>query len=165
MKEVCTLTECDHEDIDYFDLGFYDYFERGALATEAEADDVVQKCAGLGLNPRQLAIYAIWAHSQWFERGGIPHAEPHPRLPNNSMAPAWPEAFERWGWDLLQVDEHGFGCSPLSCNGMGRKVAVNEYCLIETLEEALKAGAFFAVEQPEPGDYLLAEVWRRRETH
>ncbi len=53
----------------------------------------------------------------------------------------------------------GFGCSPLSCNGFGRQIAVNRYCLIDEFERALEVARRFASEQPEPGIYFVAEVW------
>lgn len=52
----------------------------------------------------------------------------------------------------------GFGCSPLSCNGMAEEISVNEFCLIDDLETALAAARRFGVEQPEPGPYVIVEV-------
>jgi hypothetical protein len=52
----------------------------------------------------------------------------------------------------------GFGCSPLSCNGMAENISVNEFCLIDDMETALTAARRFGVEQPEPGPYVIVEV-------
>ena len=52
----------------------------------------------------------------------------------------------------------GFGCSPLSCNGMAESTTVNDACLIDELESALAAARRFAVEQPEPGPFVVIEV-------
>jgi hypothetical protein len=55
----------------------------------------------------------------------------------------------------------GFGCSPLSCNGMAEKIAVNRYCLLDRLDDAFSAAKRFGVEQPEPGPYVVIEVLER----
>ena len=52
----------------------------------------------------------------------------------------------------------GFGCSPLSCNGMAESIPVNDSCLIDDMETALAAARRFGVEQPEPGPYVIVEV-------
>ena len=45
---------------------------------------------------------------------------------------------------------------------MAREIAVNRYCLIDTLDDAIATARIFAGEQPEPGDYYVVEVWRKR---
>jgi hypothetical protein len=59
----------------------------------------------------------------------------------------------------------GFGCSPLSCNGMAESLPVNDFCLIDDLETALAAARRFGIEQPEPGPYLVIEVLTQRASH
>lgn len=74
-----------------------------------------------------------------------------------------PHGFVFIGFDCVSTEWDrnvaGFGCSPLSCNGMGQQIAVNRYCLIDEFERALAVGRGFALEQPEPGIYFVAEVW------
>ena len=79
--------------------------------------------------------------------------------------PALPSAtplYQRLGYDVVERDVAtgmlGFGCSPLSCNGMAESVPVNEFCLIDDMETALAAARRFGVEQPEPGAYVIVEV-------
>lgn len=76
------------------------------------------------------------------------------------------QKFEFLGYDCPcnSVDwaHAGFGCSPLSCNGRASEIAVNRYCLIDTLDDAIATARTFAREQPEPGDYYVIEVWRKR---
>ena len=52
----------------------------------------------------------------------------------------------------------GFGCSPLSCNGMAESVAVNDFCLVDDIKTALAAARRFGIQQPEPGPYVIVEV-------
>ena len=82
-------------------------------------------------------------------------------LPDLSRESASPQ-FQRIGYDVVERDVStgmlGFGCSPLSCNGMAEGIDVNEFCLIDDLETALTAAWRFGVEQPEPGPYVIVEV-------
>jgi len=70
--------------------------------------------------------------------------------------------YQRLGYDVVERDVAtgmlGFGCSPLSCNGMAESVPVNEFCLIGDMEIALAAARRFGIEQPEPGPYVIVEV-------
>jgi len=70
--------------------------------------------------------------------------------------------YQRLGYDVVERDVAtgmlGFGCSPLSCNGMAEAIRVNEFCLIDDLETALATARRFGVEQPEPGPYVIVEV-------
>ena len=71
-------------------------------------------------------------------------------------------AYRRIGYDVVERDVStgmlGFGCSPLSCNGMAESVPVNEFCLIDEMETALAAARRFGIGQPEPGPYVIVEV-------
>ena len=79
-----------------------------------------------------------------------------PELP--SATPPYPQL----GYDVVERDVStgmlGFGCSPLSCNGMAESITVNEFCLIDDMETALATARRFGVEQPEPGPYVIVEV-------
>ena len=72
-----------------------------------------------------------------------------------------PRSFERLGWDVVSREyTQEFECSPLSCNLMAEEIAVNEMCLLTSLEAAVATARRFAREQPEPGVYFVVEVWR-----
>ena len=65
------------------------------------------------------------------------------------------------GYDVVSRSyASNFECSPLSCNEMGAEVPVNEYCLIDRLDEAIRFAQRCGEEQPEPGVYYVLEVWR-----
>ncbi len=79
-----------------------------------------------------------------------------------SELPSATPPYQRLGYDVVERDAAtgmlGFGCSPLSCNGMAESIPVNEFCLIDDMETALAAARRFGVEQPEPGPYVIVEV-------
>lgn len=68
----------------------------------------------------------------------------------------------RLGYDVVERNTSmgmlGFGCSPLSCNGMAESVAVNDFCLVDDIKTALAAARRFGIQQPEPGPYVIVEV-------
>ena len=86
--------------------------------------------------------------------------------PDMQELPTGLPRYQRIGYDIVERDVAtgmlGFGCSPLSCNGMAESVPVNEFCLIDDVEIALAAARRFGVEQPEPGPYVIVEVLAKR---
>jgi hypothetical protein len=65
------------------------------------------------------------------------------------------------GFALLGFDvtEYPSGCSPLSCNGMAFEHHVNRFCLLDDLSDAFQTAEQFARDKPEPGPYIVVEVW------
>lgn len=86
-------------------------------------------------------------------------------LPALAPAPAL-DAYKRLGYDVVQFTQFdndklaGHGCSPLSCNGMANDYAVNQFCLLNTVEEAYLVADAFGRQEPEPGPYVIIEVLR-----
>jgi len=72
-----------------------------------------------------------------------------------------PADFVSLGFDVVnKTVTPFFECSPLSCNGMASEVAVNRFCLLETLDEAISFAQRCAREEPEPGPFYVIEVLR-----
>jgi hypothetical protein len=86
---------------------------------------------------------------------GLPGLPSEPDLSN----------YRRLGYDIVESPRTrgvlGFGCSPLSCNGMADKIAVNRYCLLDDLSYAFSIAKRFGEEGPEPGPYVIIEVLSR----
>jgi len=74
--------------------------------------------------------------------------------------------YDRIGYDVVErsaaMGMLGFGCSPLSCNGMAESIPVNEFCLLDDLKSALSTERRFDTEKPEPGPYVVIEVLAAR---
>ena len=67
--------------------------------------------------------------------------------------------FVSLGFDVVnKTNGPFFECSPLSCNGMAKEVRVNQFCLLETPEQAVAFARRCASEEPEPGPYYVLEV-------
>lgn len=54
-----------------------------------------------------------------------------------------------------------FECSPLSCNGLHEIYPVNQFCLVDNLENAYKYCLEVEKQKAEPGPYYLFEVYRK----
>jgi hypothetical protein len=112
----------------------------------------------------ELKLFAYRVLPVLFDTSGIEKAVTIDQLFPADM-PELPSAtppYQRLGYDIVERDAAtgilGFGCSPLSCNGMAESIPVNEFCLIDDMETALVAARRFGVEQPEPGPYVIVEV-------
>ena len=87
------------------------------------------------------------------------------RIPEDVKPESLPPDFVSLGFDAYSKSMEsilGPECSPLSCNSMASEFPVNRHCLLATLEEARSAATRFSIEQPEPGDYYVAEVLEQR---
>ena len=87
--------------------------------------------------------------------------------------PAEPELsrYRMLGFDVVGRGFHeslglgptlGFGTSPLSTCGMFKETAVNRYCLIDRLEDAVAFARQCNVELPEPENYYVVQVLYRQ---
>lgn len=104
----------------------------------------------------EFCIYAWSLVARRFEQGEqikIP-------LSAENVSPL-PADFECLGFDVVsKTASFTFECSPLSCNNMAQEIAVNEFCLLDDLQDALSAALRFSVEEPEPGPYYVVQVHR-----
>ena len=81
-------------------------------------------------------------------------------------------SYEIIGYDLVskipnQLDAnppqiYAAECSPLSCNYRAVDYPVNQYCLLDDYDVAVKAGLDFANGGGEPGPYRLLRVWKKK---
>ena len=105
-----------------------------------------------------VARYGMYAYKIASRVYGQDHAQP---IEIQVKPIDLPQSFSRLGYDVVNRDYSvTFECSPLSCNAMARQVLVNEFCLFEDHASAVQFAKRCAVEQPEPGSYLVVEVWR-----
>lgn len=105
----------------------------------------------------QFNVYAYEFLDERFVRG---LAEPWTVPP---LACKLPDSdFEPLGFDVVSKSiTDFFECSPLSCNGKAATFRANVHCLFNALEAAVAAAEVFSKEEPEPGLYYVARVFRR----
>ena len=95
------------------------------------------------------------------------------RFPTFGKATLTPE-FRFLGYDIIGIDNitkeslHDplrsatFSHSPLSCNHCSVDHPINENCLLTNWSDAVHAAHRFALDQPEPGPYVIIGVYERR---
>jgi len=151
VREICSVAVCVSSGPDrWIDSWLHNLF--GWFNTMSEAWSVVP--------PEDMERYRLFAYrlDPVFYRQGRP--EPV-ETPGDVRPERIPAGFVSLGFDAFNKSSLGvigFECSPLSCNSMASEFAVNQHCLLGTLHEGHAAAARFSLEQPEPGDYYLAEV-------
>jgi hypothetical protein len=111
--------------------------------------------------PASMDRYRIYGYRLWPRRWVEGQAEAF-TPPPIAVTPL-PPSFERLGVDVVSSSTgSGFECSPLSCNHLAAEVPVNQYCLLDTMAEALDLAARAESIGAEPGPYYVVEVWRER---
>jgi hypothetical protein len=78
-----------------------------------------------------------------------------------------PEFDKHLGFDIVGHTTGGFfECSPLSCNGVAKEIAVNRFCLVDDLQQAMDLAKNFSRPEShvEPAyGYIVVSVWQRGE--
>lgn len=142
-------------------FGRWDFNRATCWNTEEEAWACVPEAS-----KAEFAVFAYRLLPMLFEPSGdgrsVSLDELFPaELPGLPAGPA-PPHYASLGYDVVVRDivlgTLGFGCSPLSCNGMAKEIPVNQFCLLNEIEDALAAARRFGMEQPEPGPYVIVEV-------
>jgi hypothetical protein len=105
------------------------------------------------------ADFSLFAYRLLPVRYSNDRTEPF-EIANDGVEPL-PADFAPLGFDVANTGVTPFfECSPLSCNGMAGEVAVNRFCLMDALEEAIAFAQRCAREEPEPGPFYVIEVLR-----
>ncbi len=153
VTELCSVSTClAHAPDDWIE--HWRHNELGLFNTIADAESVI---------PSRSPGFSVFAYSLLSE--AFSQGAPRPvALPPEPPEPI-PPHFVSLGFDSVSksISAH-FECSPLSCNGEFSRFPLNEFCLFPSLEAAIAAAQVWSVEQPEPGDYFVLEVFRSKST-
>lgn len=117
----------------------------------------IAKAENLDLAGMTLFYYEVFPEQFDEETGQWSKFEPEASLP---LAVAKPKSVELEGYDVTTFSCGPIPeCSPLSCNSLAARVAVNRHCLFDSFErakEAIDAGTFVNVE---PGPFRIFAVY------
>lgn len=166
IEEICSVSECMADR----PPGWVDRW-RFNRAFCWDAAQVALDCVPTGARG-EYQVYAYHAIPLLFSKEGEPTEVPPDALYFGDL-PALPPAPDLSGYTFLGYDVVGYwdvalrvlghGCSPLSCNGLAAEYPVNRYCLLDSVEDALRAAQAFALGGAESGPYIVFLVWRRAE--
>lgn len=163
VEEICSVSTC-------ISGGVPDAIEHWSHNSLLLYDDepALNKILQQEPDPRAYTLFAYKLQPRAFgpkSEAAIEMRDLPDRAGSRPSPAALPGAYVKLGYDCVQTEWHttvaGFGCSPLSCNGMALEIPVNRHCLIDTLDDAIATARTFAREQPEPGVYYVVEVWRK----
>jgi hypothetical protein len=160
VKQICSVSDCISESPEDYvtkwlhnDLHFFD--------TEVLAIEVLQK--------GQESAFELFAYDIFplqFDENGLQEWISEVQLTRPDLS-----TYKIIGYDLVsktpnQLDvypaqRYAWECSPLSCNHRAVDYPVNEYCLLNDYDVALKAGLDFGNGGGEPGPYHLLRVWKK----
>jgi hypothetical protein len=126
------------------------------------------EAAEASIPPGERAGYTVFAY--WLVPSGDQEASTLVEEAFDSRLPALPDSpgptdFEVLGFDLVGLDATvmGFGCSPLSCNGLAKEERVNRFCLVDERDRALALAAQYSIPGAghESGTYYVVRVARQ----
>ena len=154
VSQVCSVSSCISEDfgkwIDAWKHNGYWFFDSPRLIEEVATDRMID------LTDTTLFYYEGFEQEYDSETGWALY-RPEPSFPLQVVPPG--EKTLR-GFDVVTYSQgNSPECSPLSCNGLAAEMPVNEFCLLNSLEEAkalLDAGRFT---HSEPGPYRIIAVY------
>ena len=150
VLDICSVSRCVSKGPDGW-IGKWLHNELAFFDTQELALQVVPPGEPIGMFAYRISPIRF--------ANGEPESWQWPAI--SALAP--PDNFRVLGFDAVSKSTDGmleFECSPLSCNGLAAEWKANSHCLLDTLEQATEAARRFSVEQPEPGNYYVAEVLR-----
>lgn len=154
VLSVWSVSNClSHDFCDYIDFwkhNGYWFFDSPAAIREVAAE--AEAC----LADTQL-IY-LRAHPKQYdaERRSWSSFQPEPGWP---LQPAPPESMVLMGCDVVSYWlQNAPECSPLSCNSLAGEIPVNERCLLDSVDDAIKHLEQGAFDNADPGPYRILEV-------
>lgn len=150
IKEVCSVSNCIADGPD-------DWIEKWLHNEFCFYDSEEKVDAVLGNKKSSFHYYAYKLYPIQFTEGKAN------RYPLSISLDCSLSDYNLLGYDAVsRYGRSNFGCSPLSCNGMYAEYQVNQYCLIDILENAYNCCLKVESEGAEPGPYFLFEVYRKR---
>lgn len=155
VSRICSVSSCISEDfgkwIDAWKHNGHWFFDSPELIAEVAAE------LKFDLSGTTLFYYEGYAEEYDPEGPGWEAYQPSPYFPVRVVPP---EKKILRGFDVATFShDNSVECSPLSCNGLAAEMPVNEFCLLNSLEEAkslLEANRFT---NSEPGPYRILAVY------
>lgn len=158
IDQLCSVSSCIVKGLvgfDYPEISENSFNQYGGFNQLATALDLIRKQA-----PGEFELYAYGVPEVLYEEGQS-HPEEIGCVEPDEIEVDSP-AYDKLGYDVVELRYCSFMCSPLSCNGQAgeNRELVNQYCLVENESDAIKLAIDFSINKPEPGPYVIVEVWK-----
>ncbi len=158
VQQICSVSNCMVKGLsifDYQDLSMKSFNQYGGFNQLATAIDLCAKTLD-----HEFDIYAYAIPEFHFQDGEEQEKEigcvDPDEIPENSSD------FVKLGYDIVELRDCSFFCSPLTCNGQAclNIDILNQYCLVELVTDAIRLATEFSIDKPEPGPYTIVEIWK-----
>jgi hypothetical protein len=149
VKEICSVSDC----VSSSPPGWIDHWLHNDWGFFNSAEDARR------VVPSGSTGFSLFAYRLLTVR--FVHGEAEPLNMEDPATQPIDASYISLGFDAVSKSVSSFfECSPLSCNSMASEVPVNEFCLIDGLEQAISLAERFSREEPEAGPYYILEVLR-----
>lgn len=170
VNRICSVSECMSKRSD----GWIHHWNFNS----AWCFDTIESAYTKVAEPNHFSMFAYIYFPLWFDPdGSVIPVEAESLFDARFLTFAevtLPPEFQFLGFDVVGVDKirienhtlargaATFSHSPLSCNHCSVDHPVNEYCLLSNWPDAVYAARRFALDQPEPGAYIILGVYERK---
>ena len=158
VEQLCSVSDCIVDGIEVFDyqeISMASFNQYGGFNHLRTALEIMAKDGG-----SEFDLYG-YALPECIFRDGQVDPEEIGCVEPDDLDEDCPD-FVKLGYDVVEIQHCSFMCSPLTCNwkaGMNKSI-LNQYCLVEHEEDAIKLATDFSITKPEPGPYIIVEIWK-----
>ena len=154
VADICSVCDCISDDFIDFTTHwkhneFYFYDSPEIIRAICKSDDITTS---------DLQFFFYRAHDLQFDASSKQWEEYFFDLSFVENVES-PHSIKRVGFDVVTYSlQNAPECSPLSCNYLASKMRVNEHCLIDKLDDAVKHLENGLFDNSEPGPFRIIEV-------
>lgn len=153
VKDIYSVSSCISENIDYIRFWRHNGFW---LLNSLEILDTIIKESGIDAARYCSFYYECYEREFNDSTGTWCPVVPDPSFVTGVKKPAKPQL---QGFDVVTFSCGTTPeCSPLSCNGLAKKIQTNSYCLLPSLEEAINLIEKGEFANSEPGPFRIFSV-------
>jgi hypothetical protein len=155
VRDIYSVSRCISEDF----ADYVKHWKHNGFWLFDSPDAIVEVAAAEGVSLEETKLFYYEVHEQEYDqvtRQWAPFS-PDASFATNVVIPG-KKSLE--GYDVVNFYARNCPeCSPLSCNGLGGDIRVNEHCLIPAREEAIAAVESGKFEGGEPGPLRVFAVY------
>jgi len=158
VEQLCSVSNCIVDGLEVFeyqDISMNSFNQYGGFNQLNVAIDIIAKD---GADAFDLYGFAL---PEFIFQDGLLQPEELGCVEPDDLGEDCPNLV-KLGYDVVEIATCSFMCSPLTCNSEAwrNQNLVNQYCLIEHEADAIKLATEFSITKPEPGPYIIVEIWK-----
>ena len=154
VKQICAVSNCISKEF----CDYVTYWQHNRYWFFNSLTKIEHVCHKAGLNLSAFTLFYYEGHDLQYDAEAETWS---PYLPECDFETAvdLPQNATRLGFDIVTYSTGTQPeCSPLSCNHLAEEVPVNEYCLLDSMQEAIQLLESGACDNTEPGPFRVIAV-------